>query len=68
MMCVGSFLYNSIFSGNFCVENICLRCVKEIFRKETIKKYGEDVSFRFIKIILLYITYTKIFNMSLSCL
>ena len=33
----------------FCLETVCLRCLKEIFRKMTIKKYREDVSFRFLK-------------------
>ena len=37
----------------FCLENVLLRCVKEIFRKKTIKKNREDLSFRFLKNTLL---------------
>ena len=26
----------------FCLENVCLRCLKDIFRKKTIKKHREE--------------------------
>ena len=52
----------------FYLENVCLRCLKEIFRKMTIKKHREDVSFRFLKTSCYKSLILNIFQTSLSLL
>ena len=44
-------------SKPFCLEKVCLRCLKGILEKMTSKRYLEDVFLRYLKDISAYMAY-----------